>query len=76
MNVDAVKRPDDGSDGVILRIHEGLGGSAAVRITSDFGIRSWQAVDLPERPLAEPVENSAIEVTLRPFEIRNFLVRF
>ena len=59
-----------------LRIHEGLGGSAAVRITSDFGIRSWQPVDLPERPLAAPVEDSAIEVTLRPFEIRNFLVRF
>ena len=76
VNVDAVKRPDDGSDGVILRIHEGLGGSAAVRITSDFGIRSWQPVDLPERPLAAPVEDSAIEVTLRPFEIRNFLVRF
>jgi alpha-mannosidase len=65
------KRGDD-EQGTILRLVEISGKEQAVQITSPYlkigG--AWNCSTLEERETALDVSNSAINLTLRPFEIK------
>lgn len=75
VNVDAIKRADDG-DGVIVRLHEFGGGRQSVVLNSPLGIASWQETDLLERPVAESAFAFPVSVTLRPYEIKTLRIRW
>lgn len=66
--IDAVKRSEQG-DAIIVRLHEYTGRRVAVKLASDYGIRSWQLCDLLERPLEEEVEGSEFVQSFKPYEI-------
>ncbi|MFI9234899.1 alpha-mannosidase [Streptomyces sp. NPDC053079] len=68
--VSAVKLADDGSGDVVVRLYESLGGRARVRLAAGFVVRSARVCDLLERALgAAGVEEGAVRVALRPFEV-------
>jgi alpha-mannosidase len=75
--VSAVKRADDGSGELVVRVWESRGGRAAGRIV---GREPWVAAthcDLLEDAV-EPVpigDDGAAHVTLRPFEVATVRVR-
>ncbi|MDF2937754.1 MAG: alpha-mannosidase [Paenibacillaceae bacterium] len=73
--IDAVKKAED-SDYTVVRLHEFAGKRGPVRLTGDWGVLSYQECDLLERPLAGPVEGAELVLTVKPYEIRTFLVRF
>jgi len=73
--VDALKKAED-SDAYVLRVHEFAGMSGDVRIESDASIASWQECDLLEQPIGEQQHSSVIEMQMKPYDIRTFLVRF
>ncbi|RAU91692.1 alpha-mannosidase [Paenibacillus sp. YN15] len=73
--IDAVKKAED-SDHMVVRLHEFAGKRGPVRLGSDWGVLSYQECDLLERPLGEPVEGAELPLTVKPYEIRTFLVRF
>ncbi|RJL30076.1 alpha-mannosidase [Bailinhaonella thermotolerans] len=70
--VTAVKLADDGSGDVVVRFHESRGGRARARITPGFTATGVTATDLLERPLADSaavLDDGAVPVSLRPFEL-------
>jgi alpha-mannosidase len=71
--VDAVKKAED-HDAIILRIHEFAGISGQTQISSDALVKSWQECDLLERPIGDYQYESLIDVQLKPYEIRTFIV--
>lgn len=73
--IDAVKLSEQG-DGLIVRLHEYLGGRSEVTLTSDYPVYSWQVCDLMERPLMETVDGPEIRHMFKPYEINTFLVKF
>lgn len=73
--IDAVKKAE-ASDHVVVRLHEFAGKRGPVRLASDWGAVSFQECDLLERPLGEAVEGSELQLTVKPYEIRTFLVAF
>jgi len=75
INVDAVKRAEDG-DGFVVRVHELLGGCAAGMLSSDYGIAQYAECNLLEDICGATVEAVTISFDLKPFEIRNFRVWF
>ncbi|MCX5385777.1 glycoside hydrolase family 38 C-terminal domain-containing protein [Streptomyces sp. NBC_00083] len=69
--VTAVKLADDGSGDVVVRFHEAHGGRARATLTPGFAAAAATVTDLLERPLSETEPtDGAVEVTLRPFELR------
>ena len=75
VNVDAVKKAEK-EDCVVLRIHECRGGSHNIKITSDFGIKSFAPCNLLEENLVEPTNGDLISVEIKPFEIKTFKLWF
>jgi alpha-mannosidase len=75
--VEAVKRPDDGGDGWVVRLYEPPGGRWAGGLVTTLPATTATDVDLMERPLDEPVdlEDGRLPIVLRPFEIRTYLLR-
>ncbi|MNC17161.1 alpha-mannosidase [compost metagenome] len=73
--IDAVKKAED-SGHAVLRLHEFAGKRGPVNLGSDWGVLSYQECDLLERPIGEPVEGAELRLTVKPYEIRTFLVRF
>lgn len=72
MEVDAVKRTEDGN-GLVIRIHEFTGSRQNVEMKTGFAYTGWTESDLRERPLGE--ENTgAIKLTLHPYEIKTVIV--
>ena len=71
--IDAVKRSEDGS-GLILRIHEYTGGRQEVTIRTKFQIDHWQECSLMEKPIGQLQEAKDIQVQLKPYEIKTFLL--
>lgn len=71
--VDAVKTAED-SHHLILRVHEYGGAHDKATITSDYRLVSWQECDLMERPLGERQQGSSIDFSIKPYEIKTFLV--
>ncbi|PTM57867.1 alpha-mannosidase [Desmospora activa] len=71
--VDAVKTAED-SNQLILRVHEYGGSHDEVTITSDYRLVSWQECDLMERPIGERQQGTAIDFSVKPYEIKTFLI--
>jgi alpha-mannosidase len=71
--VESVKLADDGSGDVVVRLYEGLGRRASVRVAARFDHASGYAVDLLERALETPgvVDEGerGVALALRPFQI-------
>lgn len=68
--VEAVKRAEDGSNDLIVRLWESHGGRAAGRLSVSSPVASAVAVDLLEWPLHDlPHGDTHVEVELRPFQI-------
>ncbi len=74
--IDAVKKAEDRDDAYVLRVHEFAGIRGAVDIASDARIESWQECDLLERPIGDVQDKASIRVSIKPYEIRTFIVRF
>jgi alpha-mannosidase len=72
--IDAVKKAEDTGD-MVVRLHELAGKRGPVRLAGDWGVLSYQECDLLERPLGEPVEGPELLLSVKPYEIRTFLVR-
>lgn len=71
--VDAVKKAED-AEAIILRLHEFTGARSEVRLTSDYGVAAWQECNLMERPIADELNGLEIRFSLKPYEIKTFLV--
>jgi len=70
--VESVKLADDRSGDLIVRLYEPHGDRAAARLRTSFPLASAAEVDLLERPAGElPVDSGAVDLTLRPFQIRS-----
>jgi alpha-mannosidase len=68
--VEAVKAADDRSGDVVVRLYEALGGRAKAVVTPSFAAAGVQETDLLERHLADrALENGAVSVELRPFQV-------
>lgn len=73
--LDAVKRAEDG-DGIVIRLHECLGSSQKLTLTSDYPLKRYVPCNLLEEPLGEAAQGDAIPLVLHPFEICSFRVWF
>ncbi len=70
VEVVAVKGADDGSGDVVLRLHEALGDRSRVRLDFAGAVRRARRCSVLEDPGDElPIDGSAIELSLRPFEL-------
>jgi alpha-mannosidase len=66
----AVKRADDGSGDAVIRGYEAYGGHRRVRLRLALPFTAARRTDLLERPRHElTVENGAVVLDLRPFEL-------
>jgi alpha-mannosidase len=66
----AVKRADDGSGDLVVRGYEAYGGHRRARLTVALPFATASRTDLLERPRhGVPVEDGAVCLTLRPFEL-------
>ncbi len=73
--VEAVKPAEDG-EGTIVRLYECFGGRRTVKLTPGFAFTSAEAVNiLEEREEELPVADSAVELTLRPYQILSIRFR-
>ena len=75
VSVDALKKAEK-EECIVLRIHECRGGSHDIKITSDFGIKSFAPCNLLEDNLSEPISASEILTEIKPFEIKTFKLWF
>lgn len=68
---EAVKLAEDGSDDLVVRLYESLGGRARTTVTAAAEIRSVYVTDLLERPLPEGAtsEGPSIDLELMPFQL-------
>ena len=71
--VDAIKKAED-EDMVVLRFHEYAGSRAEVKINSDYTIEGWMETNLMEKPMEELRNESEINVTLNPYEIKTLMI--
>lgn len=70
VQLSAVKRADDGSGDLIVRLYEACGDRAEVAIRVAGGVRSAQWCNALEEPLsAIDVTDTFLSVTLRPFQL-------
>ena len=75
--IETVKRPENGSDGIIVRAYEAHGGHC--RATMKFGrkLKSAEEVNLiEEHPKKLNAEKGALELDFTPFEIKTLRVCF
>jgi len=76
VRVEAVKLAEDRSGDVVVRMYEAEGGRARTAVRPGVRCTTAQVVDLLERPLHDtPIENGAIHLVLRPFEIVTLRLR-
>lgn len=75
LSIDAVKFAEDGT-GIILRVHEYMGGRSAFTIQSEFSMRSYQEVNLLEDVQGETVIDHKICDTITPYEIKSYKIVF
>ena len=70
MEVSAVKRADDGSGDLIVRLAEVCGDRAIVEVRLPAGVGSASRCNVLEEPLAPlDVTDAFVAVSLRPFEL-------
>lgn len=70
--VDAIKRSEDGKY-LVVRFHEYTGGKDKVKVSFDFDVKAWAESDLRERPI-EDFKSEAIELSVKPYEIKTILI--
>lgn len=73
VELDAVKKSEDGKS-MVLRLHEYAGETKKIRIHTGFTVKEYAECDLMERPLEEFTDKE-MEVWIRPYEIKSFLIR-
>ncbi len=72
--IETVKRAEDGN-GIIVRLYESQRKRGPVQIQAGFGIQSaWETNLLEENESQLPVENDAIQLSLRPYQIMTIRV--
>ena len=71
--IDAIKKAEDGDD-IVVRVHECRGGHAKTMLRPSFGMAACVPCNLLEEPAGEATAGDAIEVELRPFEIKTFRI--
>lgn len=67
--VEAVKRAQDGSGDVVVRLYESRGGRAQATVRANFDHDAVVLTDLLERPIEEPRGPGEVALELRPFKI-------
>ncbi|MDL9981560.1 alpha-mannosidase [Microbacterium sp. ASV49] len=67
--VESVKLAEDRSGDLVVRLYEAYGRRAEASIVFDADVVSVVATDLLEDPVASASDGSAIDVSLRPFQI-------
>ena len=76
VRVEAVKLAEDRSGDVVVRLYEAEGGRARTGVRPGPWCAAAEVTDLLERPLHEtPVEDGAVHLSLRPFEIVTLRLR-
>lgn len=71
--VDAIKRSEDGQY-LVVRFHEYTGGKDKVTISFDFDVKAWAESDLRERAIEPFKFQEAIELSIKPYEIKTLLI--
>jgi alpha-mannosidase len=67
--VEAVKQAEDGK-GMILRMYESHGGDCTTTVSFGVPVKKVTVTNLLEEPVTElPMENGAVKVPFKPFEI-------
>ncbi|MDG4861718.1 glycoside hydrolase family 38 C-terminal domain-containing protein [Streptomyces sp. T-3] len=76
VTVESVKKAEDRSGDVVVRLYESRGGRATATLTASFPVATAEVTDLLERPL-RPAETSehGLAVSLRPFQILTLRLR-
>lgn len=73
--LDVVKIAEDGN-GVVVRLHEHTGSQRNVSFLPQFNYEEWAETNLLEEAIEEfKPSKTAIEFTLKPYEIKTFLMR-
>jgi alpha-mannosidase len=76
VEIDAVKLADDGSEDVVVRLHEALGNRTRVSVATSRRIAEAWRCDLLEEPWSgEEVGDGVVTLTLRPFQIVTLRLR-
>ena len=76
VEVDAVKLADDGSDDLIVRLHEAVGNRTRISVATPGRITdAWRCNLLEESETGEEVGDGVVTLTLRPFQIVTLRVR-
>jgi alpha-mannosidase len=74
--IDAVKRADDGSGDLVVRVHEALGGRTDLTVATAQGIAAAWRCPLTEEPdQTVDVSASVARLTLRPYELVTLRLR-
>jgi len=76
VELDACKKSEDGKY-LVLRFHEYAGARGDVEVHFAFPVRSVCQCDLMECPTEEfyPIHENKLQTTVRPYEIKTFLIR-
>ncbi|MEM1990098.1 MAG: glycosyl hydrolase-related protein, partial [Candidatus Bathyarchaeia archaeon] len=77
--VTAVKRAEDGDD-IIIRVFESTGKECKAKLKFGFSVNEVLETDMVEwdkyvEPIRYPVRDNAVEIQLKPFEIKTLRVR-
>ncbi|MFI9759242.1 alpha-mannosidase [Streptomyces sp. NPDC051963] len=76
--VESVKLADDRSGDVVVRLYEACGGATSARLSAGFALAAVSDCDLLEQPEREPAgvsDEAAVDLRLRPFQIRTLRLR-
>lgn len=76
VELDAFKKSEDGKY-LVLRFHEYAGAKGKMKVDLGFDVSCACESDLMERPIEEmkEVKNNQIEVEIRPYEIKTYLIQ-
>jgi alpha-mannosidase len=76
VEVDAVKRADDGSGDLIVRLHEAVGNRTRICVSTPGRVTdAWRCNLLEESETGEEVGDGVVTLTLRPFQIVTLRLR-
>ena len=75
VQLDVIKKAED-EDCLTVRMHECLGGSHMVTLSSQFPVKRIVPCNLLEHDCGEAVEGAAVEFFMKPFEIRTYKLYF
>jgi alpha-mannosidase len=76
VEVDAVKRADDGSGDLIVRLHEAVGNRTRICVSTPGRVAdAWRCNLLEESETGEEVGDGVVTLTLRPFQIVTLRLR-